>query len=265
MCGPYPDESVQLAETIDGPTARLEWRPFCCVVQMYLAAEASKHDFVPIMKSLPEPWELRVVIWECEKIVSDSTPDVFFSVEFQCSSSDKSELIFPSKRIQESNVHYGARGGRGEFNYRFKFAVRVPCTLPRMKVKVWNRRGLNPVGTNAYLAEANIELEPIFRAAAITRARQDRPRASIKLYHPDYRGDVRGKVDMQLSLVDEEEATEQAVGYGRGEPNRDPYLPPLNVEGKSFFDMLTKYLKMLACLLVACGLVYGGLVVMGVV
>ena len=44
-----------------------------------------------IVRDKPSPWELRIVIWDCDKF--GGKPDIFFTMEFQCSDSDKSDLI----------------------------------------------------------------------------------------------------------------------------------------------------------------------------
>jgi len=236
---PYENRTLLNPGSYDLPQGKIE---LC--VHMYKVSEASMYDFIPISRQRPEPWELRIVIWDCEKIMSDlmgkdgqGKPDLFFCVEFQCSDSDKSENIFPSKKIQESEVYYGAKAGRAEFNYRFKFPVMVPCILPRLKVKVYERSW---IGVNGYLAEANIELEPIFAAAGRSQSRVDRERAEIKLYHPDFGKSVRGTVGMQLSLVTQDYAEENPVGYARDDPNNDPYLPPVQVVGETLMEYLLK-------------------------
>eukprot|EP00939_MAST-03C_sp_MAST-3C-sp1_P000430 g430.t1 len=251
---PYENRTLTNPGSYDLPQGKIE---LC--VHMYKTSEASLYDFIPISKQRPEPWELRIVVWDCEKVMTDlmgkeneKKPDLFFCVEYQCSDSDFSENIFPSKKIQESEVYYGAKAGRAEFNYRFKFPVVVPSTLPRLKVKVYERSW---IGSNGYLAEANIELEPIFAAAARSMSRVDRERAEIKLYHPDFGKSVRGTVGMQLSLVTQDYAEENPVGYARDGPNNDPYLPPVQVVGETMLEYLLKVALQ----------VFGGLICLGIV
>jgi hypothetical protein len=251
---PYENRTLYHPGCYDLPQGKLE---LC--VHMYKQSEASMYDFIPIAKQRPEPWELRIVIWDCEKVLTDlmgkdgtGKPDLFFCVEFQCSDSDKSENIFPSKKIQESSVFYGAKAGRAEFNYRFKFPVMVPCVLPRLKVKVFERSW---IGSNGYLAEAIVELEPIFLSASRTRGRVDRERAEIKLYHPDFATSVRGTVGMQLSLVTQEYAEENPVGYARDEPNNDPYLPPVQPIGETMLEKIVKVLTRVLGGLVCAGII----------
>ena len=47
-------------------------------------------------------------------------------------------------------------------------------------------------------------------------------------YHDYDRGKVRkrGQIGISVEIVPGEEAKERPVGYGRTEPNTDPYLPP---------------------------------------
>ena len=47
-------------------------------------------------------------------------------------------------------------------------------------------------------------------------------------YHDYDRGKVRkrGQIGISVEIVPGEEAEERPVGYGRTEPNTDPYLPP---------------------------------------
>ena len=77
-------------------------------------------------------WELRIVIWDCDKVQCEGDLDLFFTVEFQCSHSDKSSRfsVDADPGVQRAVQR---QGGRGEFNYRFKFPVQCRAGMPRMR------------------------------------------------------------------------------------------------------------------------------------
>ena len=84
------------------------------------------------------------------------------------------------------------------------------------------------------------------------------------MYSPDSPGSATGQVGMQLSLVTEEYAEENPVGYARAGPNRDPYLPPLHTKQKTLGEILLHILKMLVGVLLVGGVAYFLMILAGV-
>ena len=60
---------------------------------------------------------------------------------------------------------------------------------------------------------------------------------------------------MQLSLVTQEYAEENPVGYARDEPNNDPYLPPVTPIGETTLEKVVRILTRVLGGLVCAGII----------
>jgi len=56
----------------------------------------------------------------------------------------------------------------------------------------------------------------------------------IDCYHPNWPDKVQGRVKVTLELLSKARADDKPNGYGRGEPNQYPVLPPPNRPDDSF-------------------------------
>eukprot|EP01084_Bolivina_argentea_P161735 281528_1 len=84
---------------------------------------------VDIKPTPPTEYELRVIIWECKQVKDNDTltdaNDLFIKGCLRYSSDNKDK-----ENMQETDLHYRARGGNGSFNWRMKFPISLPKKRP---------------------------------------------------------------------------------------------------------------------------------------
>lgn len=69
----------------------------------------------------------RLIIWDVSgiRLPQKSSLDLFVRATMD-SEGWQSQGVF-----RETDLHMGSRDGRAVFNWRMKFALKVPCTFPR--------------------------------------------------------------------------------------------------------------------------------------
>jgi hypothetical protein len=75
---------------------------------------------------LPEPWELRIIIWKTANCVNkdEGSSDLYVSCQLEENSDSK----------QNTDTHWKSEDGTGNFNYRMKFPVTLPASMSLVKV-----------------------------------------------------------------------------------------------------------------------------------
>jgi hypothetical protein len=75
---------------------------------------------------LPEPWELRMIIWKTANCVNkdEGSSDLYVSCQLEGNIESK----------QNTDTHWKSEDGTGNFNYRMKFPVSLPASLSLIKV-----------------------------------------------------------------------------------------------------------------------------------
>lgn len=171
--------------------------------------------------------QLRVVVWSVKELVlqgknhfieRDGSADVFVTAK-----------VGGDLMMQETDVHYGARASAGSkqttanFNWRFVFQVPLPVRQSRLQVQIWDERS---TGANDALAECTLQLRQLYENVQTVRGQVHTvPRQLYKCTHPFYAGQ-QAKLDMEISMLTREVAEQSLAGIGRGQPNKNPYLPP---------------------------------------
>jgi len=191
----------------------------------------------------PLQFELRVIIWETKEVTfkDKNMSDIFV-------------VCYPeSQKPQMTDVHWRSEDGKGSFNFRMKFPLQIPTPTPRLKIQVWDKDILNP---NDAICEANLNLKTFFNKAWKNKMdKETLDKEWLVMTHSSEPGKPQGQVLVTLDLLSLEEAKRRPAGFGRGEPNDNPFLPapdrpetswnplnPLNI-GKGFRDVIWKQHK----------------------
>ena len=72
---------------------------------------------------------MRVVIWDMREVplVDGDSVDIFVKAIFDPTGWTQDE------QVKETDTHSNSQDGFGQFNWRMKFTVNMPCEFPRLK------------------------------------------------------------------------------------------------------------------------------------
>ena len=120
-------------------------------VEIYSVEEARK---IPVQKMQTinrEKYEIRLIVWETRDVplVDGDNVDTWVRVTFDPTGWSDDEV---EKR---TDVHNNSKTGWGQFNWRFKFDLDVPCDFPRIKFTIHDEG----VITDEAIGEATINLK----------------------------------------------------------------------------------------------------------
>lgn len=115
------------------------------------AARFAKIDITP---PPPRPFQLRVIVWRARDVASGDRMTSMNDLYTRC--------WIEGQRPQETDTHWRAKGGKGSFNWRFKFDIELPYDHPVLTFQLWDRDILK---WNDCIAESSVDISPFFRKA----------------------------------------------------------------------------------------------------
>lgn len=135
--------------TLRSPTSSVSQGKILCFVEVLEPAEARRDPLMNIKPPPPELYELRVIIWGVRdtacKDLSSKMNDLYVTAQ----------PSVQSLKEQRTDIHLRAKKGKGNFNWRMKFPIELPCkprgTWPRLKMQIWD---MDIIGANDAIAEA---------------------------------------------------------------------------------------------------------------
>ena len=91
--------------------------------------QAAKIPMSKIQSIHKENYEIRIVIWETRDIplVDGGAVDIFLKCTFDPTGWSEDEVT------KQTDTHMSSKDGYGQFNWRMKFDLSVPCEFPRLK------------------------------------------------------------------------------------------------------------------------------------
>jgi hypothetical protein len=225
-------------------------------VEVVERAWAKTHPPESIAPPPPAEYEMRLIVWNTEGVkLGDSkkrgdTINQMMNVAvcFDGENEDK----------RTTDVSWTTDGDT-DWNWRFKFALKLPCKVPRLKFTMWDAA---LVSDDVMVGEATYNLAKIFKQINDTRKpKVVLPRETIKFVHSNYFGEKIGAVNFEAQFVLKDDALNDPVGEKQDEPNQNPYLPapkrnpaPYQVlsGGLAFLGMLGK-LKWIILIIIILG------------
>jgi len=203
--------------TLWNPTSKNPQGQIKLWIDILTEKEAAKRPMEPMSPPAPIEYEMRVVIWDTKEVAfkDEKMSDIFCS-------------CYPEGQDpQVTDTHWRSEDHTGIFNWRMKFPISLPAAfkVPKVKFQIWDKDVLTP---NDAIAEANLNLRSFYKKAYRDRApRQAIPKQFISMTHPSAQG-IQGEMDVSIELLTLEEAKRFPAGFGRGEPNQNPFLeaPP---------------------------------------
>eukprot|EP00300_Choanocystis_sp_HF-7_P003966 c13020_g1_i1.p1 GENE.c13020_g1_i1~~c13020_g1_i1.p1 ORF type:complete len:1691 (-),score=420.75 c13020_g1_i1:43-4602(-) len=235
--------------------------------------EAKKIPALVITPPPPQTFQLRVIIWHTRNVKSmdsfTNQNDLFVRCEVEGAQG--------SSQVKETDTHWRAKQGRGNFNFRMLYKIVVDPAAPkisRLKVSAWDR---DIVSFNDAVGETVLNLEPFLlscyhkyrKANPITADDDDKAKQVPKdkgsetehaFYMHPKRFDVKdkdhrvpnhwislgldennkplGDILISVELVHESMVELLQVGEGRNDPNQHPFLFPPKRPNLSLLDPL---------------------------
>lgn len=184
----------------------------------------------------PVPFEMRVIIWCCREItIKDEWTqmnDLYIT----------GTLDLPGIKQQSTDLHYRSKKGVGNFNWRMKFPVDLPVKRPpRFRLAIWDK---DYFSANDSICEANLSLAGLFKKAFNMKDKvQMKSRGKDRIWinelrHPNFEGN-QGRIEVSIEIMPLAIAAQLPAGFGRSEPNMNPFLP--EPKGRTKIDLLDPF------------------------
>lgn len=122
---------------------------------------------------------------------------------------------------KETDTHLGSTDGWGEFNWRMKFPMKVPCSFPRLSIMVFDQK---TVKADESIGSLTLKFDNILKRL-MHEGKYETPEPVRIKFKKNGQYD-RGSVLISLKILNESDASSQLVGEGQKEPNADPKLDP---------------------------------------
>ena len=92
-------------------------------------------------------YRLRVIVWECRNVEyhdeQTNANDLYITGSLQSTASGGDDA-----NPQETDLHFRSHNGRGSFNWRMKFPIKLPkrkkIQYPRLRLQIWDRDFFTP-------------------------------------------------------------------------------------------------------------------------
>jgi C2 domain len=233
--------------TLKNPTSAAPQGKLEMWMELWEPEHAKREPMVDIKPPPPEPYELRVIVWGVRKVPNkdELTDQSDLYVTCQPSVQDLKK--------QQTDLHFRAKNGKGNFNWRMKFPILLPVKRgtpwPRLRFQIWDKDFFS---ANDSICETVMSIKGICKQAM---KKKDRVKIFMKkkdrfwiegMKHPNDTEPGKAKMEISLEMMPEDVATQLPAGFGRGNPNQNPFLP--EPEGRFKFDLFSP-LKMLRELL----------------
>jgi hypothetical protein len=187
------------------------------------SASAKLNPMINISPPPKEPWELRVIVWQCKEVtIKDEITqqnDLYIT----------GLLDSPGQKKKRTDTHLRSKKGKGSFNWRMKYQVELPMKNPRFNIQVWD---MDIFSANDFICEATLNLSSLsqkaFKVKDRTKLIKD---GSDRIWisdfrHPNEPGKSQGQVEVSFELLPSSLLSQLPAGEGRSDPNMNPILPP---------------------------------------
>lgn len=100
--------------------------------EIYTPEEARKISVQKMQTITKEVYEIRLIVWETRQVplVDGDNVDIWVRVNWDPTGR-------PAEAVEKkTDVHNNSKTGWGDFKWRFKFLLEVPCEFPRIKFTI---------------------------------------------------------------------------------------------------------------------------------
>eukprot|EP00004_Rigifila_ramosa_P005707 TRINITY_DN16378_c0_g1_i1.p1 TRINITY_DN16378_c0_g1~~TRINITY_DN16378_c0_g1_i1.p1 ORF type:complete len:1467 (-),score=375.36 TRINITY_DN16378_c0_g1_i1:84-3968(-) len=212
-------------------------------------------------------FEMRIIIWQAryltcmDTITSQNDPYVVADLD--------------GVKRQETDVHLRAKEGKGSWNHRLLYDIKLPMKTPRLRLQAWD---FDLVARNDMIGESVISLEKLFkvaykkdhRARFVAKDDPTREKMWLELKHSDREGS-QGQIEVSVEVMPKPMSLLFPAGPGRKEPNLNPTLdPPDRIKfnifrpdlmlkellGAELYGRIARPLACLCCCLLLAGILW---------
>lgn len=150
-----------------------------------------------------ETYEIRIIIWETREVplTNGDSVDIFIKCTFDPTGWSKDEITL------ETDTHMNSKDGHGQFNWRMKFELQVPCDFPRIKFQVLDAG----VVSDEAIGETTLNLRNTIKKLQ----REDNisvPKSFITFNNPCDPDEERGLMLFSMDILTKEDANQDPVG-----------------------------------------------------
>lgn len=194
--------------------------------EIYTEEEAKQHPMATLKPPSKEEYEIRLIIWETRDVtlVGGDSVNIYVKIIYD-------PIGWAEEGVEKkTDVHYNSKDGRGEFNWRMKFKVSMPCQFPRLKFQVYNYSILG----DSIIGENTLSLQKTLNKLQ-KEGEIEIPKAWINLENPEDPTDDCGRLKFQMDIVTMMKAESEPVGEAWDEPNVNPRLER-PTSGRSWAD-----------------------------
>jgi len=233
--------------TLHCPTSRASQGQLSLWFELLTLNEAKMKSMWNIKPPPPQPFELRVIIWGCRDIPNKDTATEANDMYVTCQPS------LPGLKRQETDTHFRAHKGVGNFNWRMKWKLTLPIEpWPRLRFQVWDR---DLVRSNEFICEATIAIKGLCKQTIKTGERTKIIIKGKERFWLEKMGNAneapnsktKGRMEISVELLPSELTEQLPAGFGRSSPNTNPVLP--EPEGRLHWSLLMNPFALLRSLL----------------
>ena len=170
---------------------------------------------------------------------------------------------------KKTDIHNGSKTGWGDFKWRFKFNLDLPCEFPRIKFTIHDAG----VFVDEAIGEATLNLKNTIGKIE-KEGLVEVPKTYIVCSHANKPGEERGVLMFSMTIMLKEDADADPVGESWDEPNHSPFLKKptagrglgaalsglgFNMNFDFSWNPFGKYLPFILCLFVVLCLLTGAM------
>ena len=166
--------------------------------------EAKTIPMDTLIKPKPEDYEIRLIIWKCERVPrgEKEAVDIYFQAQF-----DPNGWLEDSEK-KETDAHMGSTDGHGTYNYRLKFNVTIPCTFPRLRLVAID---FETFGSDEAISEIVIDMTAGFKKLQKEGSLKWEEKW-VQMHLPNKAGTDGGRVLISIYIVTKAQAADRPVG-----------------------------------------------------
>ena len=203
-----------------------------------------------------------MIVWETRDVplVDGDNVDIFVKVTWDPTGRPEDATT------KKTDVHQNSKTGWGQFNWRMKFELEVPCDFPRLRFAIHDEGVID----DEIIGESSINLTRTVNKL-VKEGFIEVPKTYITFRHPNHGDADRGIMMFSMTILPKEDADAEPVGEAQEEPNENPFLkkPTAGRGVASMFGAISlgldldfswnpfgKFLYIILCIAYLGGLIY---------